>query len=109
MAYSRTQWVNNLTPVNERNMNNIEDGIEEAISASSTNASDIVDLRTDMGTADNALSGRITAVDEKADGIDHDYKQADNALSGRVSTLEAHAVTYSDPDNDGNIVISILT
>ncbi len=29
MAYSRTNWVNGATPLNQKNMNNIEDGIEE--------------------------------------------------------------------------------
>ena len=31
MAYSRTQWANEETQLNARNMNNIEDGIEEAL------------------------------------------------------------------------------
>lgn len=31
MAYNRTQWVNEETQLNARNMNNIEDGIEESL------------------------------------------------------------------------------
>lgn len=31
MAYSRTQWVNEETQLNARNMNNIEEGIEAAL------------------------------------------------------------------------------
>lgn len=31
MAYSRTTWVQEETQLNARNMNNIEDGIEESL------------------------------------------------------------------------------
>ena len=30
MAYTRTNWVNDSTPLNAEHLNNIEDGIEEA-------------------------------------------------------------------------------
>lgn len=30
MAYTKTNWVNDVTPANETNMNNIENGIEQA-------------------------------------------------------------------------------
>lgn len=29
MAYNKTVWVNNETPINTDNLNNIEDGIED--------------------------------------------------------------------------------
>lgn len=29
MSYTKTTWVNNVTPINETNMNNIENGIVE--------------------------------------------------------------------------------
>lgn len=32
MAYTRTNWENNKTQLNATNMNNIEDGIEQALS-----------------------------------------------------------------------------
>ena len=31
MAYTRTNWENNKTQLNATNMNNIEDGIEQAL------------------------------------------------------------------------------
>lgn len=31
MAYTRTEWENNQTPLSAENMNNIEDGVEEAL------------------------------------------------------------------------------
>ena len=37
MSYSRTTWVNEETQLNASNMNNIEDGIEEAKTAASAN------------------------------------------------------------------------
>lgn len=70
MAYTRTHWVNNLTQLNAKNMNNIEDGIEE-----------------------NAE--HISQSDAKITG-----------LNSRVTTLEAIHTTYSDPNSDGNIVIT---
>ena len=70
MAYTRTHWVNNLTQLNAKNMNNIEDGIEENIE-------------------------HISQSDAKI-----------TSLNSRVTTLEATRITYSDPNNDGNIVIT---
>ena len=48
MAYTRTTWVNEETPLNADNMNNLEDGVEEAI-AGSTIDSTVVELYTDLG------------------------------------------------------------
>ena len=31
MAYDRVNWIDDETPLNAQNMNNIEDGIEEAL------------------------------------------------------------------------------
>jgi len=33
VEYTKTTWVNNITPVNETNMNNIENGIEDVVDA----------------------------------------------------------------------------
>lgn len=70
MAYTRTHWVNNLTQLNAKNMNNIEDGIEENIERTSQNDNEIASLKK------------------------------------TVAALEATRITYSDPNNDGNIVIT---
>lgn len=35
MPYIRTQWQNEVTKLNARNLNNIEDGIEEALATAS--------------------------------------------------------------------------
>ena len=63
MAYTRTHWVNNLTQLNAKNMNNIEDGIEENI----------------------------------------EHISQDDA---EITSLETIHATYSDPNSDGNIVIT---
>ena len=72
MAYTRTHWVNNLTQLNAKNMNNIEDGIEDA------------------DNAINELDGKVQDLDSK------------------VANLKVSRVTYSDPDADGNIVITSI-
>lgn len=71
MAYTRTYWTNNLTQLNAKNMNNIEDGIEENIEHTSQNDAKIESLKT------------------------------------RVTTLETSHTIYSDPNGDGNIVITL--
>lgn len=38
MAYTRTQWEESVTPLSAQNMNNIEDGVEEALSLSEGNS-----------------------------------------------------------------------
>ena len=72
MAYTRTHWINNLTQLNAQNMNNIEDGIEDA-----NDAIDKLDVKV-------------------------------QALDSEVTDLNASRVTYSDPDGDGNIVITSI-
>lgn len=39
MAYDRTTWVNEETPLNADNLNNIEDGIEEALDGAAIDSS----------------------------------------------------------------------
>lgn len=71
MAYTRTHWANNLTQLNAKNMNNIEDGIEENIEHTSQNDNEIASLKK------------------------------------TVAALETSHTTYSDPNGDGNIVITL--
>ena len=51
MAYTKTAWVNNTTPINSTNLNHIEDGIEDV----DTRVSDI-----ESGNLDS----RITDIEE---------------------------------------------
>lgn len=51
MAYSKTTWVNNTTPINSTNLNHIEDGIKDV----DTRVSDI-----ESGNLDS----RVTDIEE---------------------------------------------
>lgn len=52
ISYKKTKWENNVTPLNEENMNNIENGIEALDVALNTKAS--------VDYVDNAISNAIT-------------------------------------------------
>lgn len=138
MAYTRTHWTNNLTQLNAKSMNNIEDGIEENIERISQSDSEITSLKTRMlqaetdlkdandaitaeaaarQTADTTLQSNITSeattrqnVDTQLQGqITSNYNELNGKVQGldsRVTALESIHTTYSDPDNDGNIVIA---
>lgn len=138
MAYVRTHWTNNLTQLNAKNMNNIEDGIEENSEHISQSDGEITSLKTRMlqaetdiedtndaitvevsarQAADTTLQSNITSeattrqnTDTQLQGqITSNYNELDGreeALNTRVTALEAIHTTYSDPDADGNIVIT---
>lgn len=44
MAYTKTNWVNNTTPINDTNLNHIEDGIEDIDGRLTNIESDIEDI-----------------------------------------------------------------
>lgn len=138
MAYVRTHWTNNLTQLNAKNMNNIEDGIEENAEHISQDGNEIASLKTRMlqvetdiedandaitaevaarQAADTTLQSNITSeatsrqnTDTQLQGqITANYNELDGKVQGldsRVTALEAIHTTYSDPDGDGNIVIT---
>ena len=138
MAYTRTHWTNNLTQLNAKNMNNIEDGIEENTEHISQSDTEIISLKTrmlqveaDIEDANNAITTEVSArqaadttlqsnitseattrqnTDTQLQGqITANYNELDGreeALNTRVTALEAIHTTYSDPDSDGNIVIT---
>lgn len=70
MAYTRTTWQNSNTPLSAANMNNIEDGIEEAMAATSAVAANlypvgsihITDQNVNPGTA---LGGTWELIDKR--------------------------------------------
>lgn len=53
MAYVRTRWVSEETALSADNMNNIEDGIEESLSASVIDES-VISLYRDLGWEDTS-------------------------------------------------------
>lgn len=60
MAYTRTYWTNNLTQLNAKSMNNIEDGIEENAEHISQDDAEITSLETTYTTySDSNSDGNI--------------------------------------------------
>lgn len=138
MAYTRTHWINNLTQLNAKNMNNIEDGIEENTEHISQSDTEVASLKTrmlqaetDIENANDAITAEVSArqaadttlqsnitseattrqnTDTQLQGqITSNYNELDGreeALNTRVTALEAIHTTYSDPNGDGNIVIT---
>ena len=53
MAYVRTRWVSEETALSADNMNNIEDGIEEALESSEIDAS-VISLYQELGWEDTS-------------------------------------------------------
>jgi len=62
MPYSKTTWVNNVTPLNATNMNHIEDGIGEAMQEAADNTTNIGDL-SELETEDK--SNIVNAINEQ--------------------------------------------
>ena len=64
MAYSRTTWVEEVTPLSAANMNNIEDGIEEALTDATTSVHGLMSA-ADKTKLDGieAQANKITIVD----------------------------------------------
>lgn len=52
--YSKVHWVNDETPVNATNLNNMDDGIDEALKGVNRNSEQIEDV-----------DGRVTEAEEK--------------------------------------------
>jgi hypothetical protein len=48
MAYVRTNWIDDVTPLDADHLNNIEDGVEEAKAALNVDSS-VLDLYEDLG------------------------------------------------------------
>ena len=67
--------------------------------ADTTLQSNITSEATTRQNTDTQLQDQITANYNELDGKVQD-------LDSRVTTLEATRITYSDPNNDGNIVIT---
>lgn len=59
MAYTKTTWVNNVTPLNATNMNNIETGIYD----NSVNIGDLTNLST------TSKNNTVAAINEVNNGL----------------------------------------
>lgn len=86
MPYTRTQWQNEVTKLNARNLNNIEDGIEEALATASEAGAE----------ADSANT--------KANQASQDIENLKTAISNIKTTKEdiEEALGYTPSDGDYN-------
>lgn len=70
MAYTRTNWENNKTQLNATNMNNIEDGIEQALGAipqiTQTTGNSMSEVMSQDGTT-KAINSAKTACNSYTD------------------------------------------
>ena len=57
ISYKKKVWVNNVTPLNEENMNNIENGIKNASDAINVLNRDITDLQTALIGVSDLIGG----------------------------------------------------
>lgn len=83
MAYVKKTWENDITQLNADNLNNIENGIQEALDSASTNA-------TNISTVTKATETNASLIS----GLEEDISD----LNTRVGTAEENIVT-----NRGNI------
>ena len=76
-TYNRVNWVNNSTPVNATNLNNMDKGIKDAIEQGNTTEEALADTTT---TA-NAAKEKADANEQKLSNI-VTYQEALNILEG---------------------------
>lgn len=82
MSYSRTTWENEVTQLNARNMNNIEDGIQEALTDAANAAAKTADVTK---TEIDLLSGKTS------DNL-HKITAGTTDLTAGVSSLTTDAI-----------------
>lgn len=78
MAYVKTVWEDNKTPLDAANLNKIEEGIENAVSLSETNEKDIRTLdgkvaAIEVGKQDNLTAGAGIAITDNTVKVDTDH------------------------------------
>lgn len=98
MAYTRVHWTNNLTQLNAKNMNNIEDGIEENIERISQDDAKIESLKTRMLQAETDLKDTNDAITAEVAA----RQTADTTLQSNI-TSEATTRQNTDTQLQGQI------
>ena len=72
ITYNRTDWQNNVTPVNETNMNNIEQGIVDCVGALNAGGGSAITVDDALSaTSENPVQNKViyNALGEKLDVI----------------------------------------
>lgn len=98
MAYTRTHWTNNLTQLNAKNMNNIEDGIEENTEHISQSDTEIASLKTRMLQAETDIENASDAITAEVSA----RQAADTTLQSNI-TSEVAARQNTDTQLQGQI------
>lgn len=103
ITYNRTNWragEEGGTPINPTNLNNIENGIEQATNQINQNSEDIEQVKTARGISyDNSTSG-----------LDSDNVQsAIDELSSIVEIADSDAMVISKKGSDGNTYRLVAT
>jgi hypothetical protein len=107
MAYEKTAWVNDQTPLSEANLNKIEDGIKEAHDANAQQQGQIDTLHTIVNTEhENRLSVNEQHIEEAHVKVD--------TLKGRVDIIQPEhegmlsgtvVVKKAERDSNNNVIV----
>lgn len=94
MAYTRTNWVEEETPLSAQNFNNIEDGIEELQAQK-------VDKVSGKGLSDQnytaAEKTKLAGIEAGAEvNVQPDWNQSDTSADDYIKNKPANATTSSD-------------
>ena len=69
MSYNKTEWVNDQTPVNAKNMNNIEEGIAaahtEIAELKGNTKTTVAELEKKVGDGYGAIDERVRKIEEE--------------------------------------------
>ena len=98
MPYVRTHWTNNLTQLNAKNMNNIEDGIEENTEHISQSDAEITSLKTRMLQAETDIENVNDAITAEVSA----RQAADTTLQSNI-TSEVTTRQNTDTQLQGQI------
>lgn len=106
MAYTHRTWENDITQLNADNLNNIEDGIQQAIDKGTENATKIQTNTTNIGNNTSAINTHtsnksnphsVTASQVGAYTKTETDINIDNASSAILSSLITHTNNKSNP------------
>ena len=87
--YTKTTWINGETKVNAQHMNNIENGVEQALYVGASNNEDIQKIQTQINNGDIGT----TTLTVKTD------------INGNVVLNSNSIKLNAKDDNNGNVVL----
>jgi hypothetical protein len=96
-TYTKTKWVNNETPLSETNLNNIEQGITDAIDASNTNEISITILTQELRQHE---INNVTAINDVKEELTQTITDQTKDLAKKNELFSGN---YNDLSNKPNI------